>query len=136
MLTPRRTLPYESQAPPRGTLFELPHSGEDREKARPDEQGRNPSAKPPEHTPATTDPPTLPQPVSGPCHSAGTNSPIQLNDEVDRGAEQVMKGPSSERNEQQHVTVPEDSVYGLFFVLGDKMEFLSADSCAQLWLVT
>jgi hypothetical protein len=108
MLTPRRTLPYESQAPPRGTPFESPHPGEDREKARPDEQGRNPSAKPPEQTPATTDPPTLPQPVSGPCHSVGTNSPIQLNDEVDRGAEQAMKGPSSERNEQQRVTVPEE----------------------------
>ena len=96
------------QAPPRGIPFESPHPGEDREKARPDEQGRNPSATPPEHTPATTDPPTLPQLVSGQCRSVGTNSPIRLNDGVDRGAEQAMKGAPSERNERKRVMVPEE----------------------------
>ena len=106
MLTLRRTLPYESQAPPRGTPFESLHPGEDREKARPDKQGRNPSTTPPEHTPATTDPPILPQPVSGACRSVGTNSPIPVNDEVGRGAERAMKGPPSERNERKRVMVP------------------------------
>jgi hypothetical protein len=108
MLTLRCTLPYEPQAPSRGTPFESPHPGEDRGKARPDEQGHNPSAIPPEHTPATTDPPTLPQPVSGPRRSDRTNSPIQANEGVDRGGEQAMVAPPSERNERKRVMVPEE----------------------------
>jgi hypothetical protein len=108
MLALRGTLPYEPQAPSRGTPFESPHPGEDRGKARPDEQGHNPSAIPPEHTPATTDPPTLPQPVSGPRRSDRTNSPIQANEGVDRGGEQAMVAPPSERNERKRVMVPEE----------------------------
>ena len=62
MHTPRDTLPYEPQRPSRGT--ESTHLlGEDRGKARPDEQGlKDPSAAqhgspPQEHIPATTEPP-------------------------------------------------------------------------------
>lgn len=61
----RDTLPYEPRTPSRGTPFEfLPPPGENREKARHDEQGfKDPSAAqhgppaPSEHTPATTEPP-------------------------------------------------------------------------------
>jgi hypothetical protein len=65
MQTPRGTPPYDPQAPSRGTHFDSPHPlGEDGGKARSDEQGRmNPSTPhrppaPPEHIPATTEPPS------------------------------------------------------------------------------
>jgi hypothetical protein len=117
MHTPRGTLPYERQEPSRGTPFESPRPpGEDRGKAFIEEQGhasKDPSATPhglpvsPDHAPATTDPSTLRQPV-WPRHLDRSNSRIDANEGVGRGAGRAMEGPLSERNERKRGLLPKE----------------------------
>jgi hypothetical protein len=78
------------------------------------QESKDPSATPRrlpvplEHTRATTDSPTLPQPESGPRQLAKSKSRIHGNEGVDHGAERAVNGPSSEGKEQKRIVTSEE----------------------------
>ena len=117
----RDALPYEPQAPSRGTPFESPRpSGGDRGKTPPEEQSRmnrlmNSSVTPrgvplpPDNrATAATGPPSQPQPASAPRHLEKSNSRLIESEGATREAKRATERLTSDIKERKGAAAPEE----------------------------